>query len=90
MSEESKINYSIIKAALLKNVVHHEDIGLELWRTNLCLDIQMQIICIDNSTLYEVSQGHCGQGSVLGTAQCRVTLTRGTLNDNKPICHHQS
>lgn len=64
---ESKLYYPIIKAAVLNNVVHHEDTGLNLWRrTNLYLDIQMQIVCINISTSCEVSWGHADKPACWG------------------------
>lgn len=55
---ESKVYYSIIKAVVLNNIVHHEDTSLKLQKTHLYLDIQVQIIRTNISTLHEMSWGH--------------------------------
>lgn len=64
MCIESRIYYPIIKAVLLKNTLY-ENTGLKLWRrSNLYLDIQLQIKCFNISTLYEVSWGPAGNSPV--------------------------
>lgn len=85
MRVENKICYPIIKATVLNNIVHLEDRGLNLWRgTNLCLDIQMQVIRINISTLYEVSWGHADKAAFGDSpVQSHSHRSERTLNDNK-------
>lgn len=64
MCIESRIYYPIIKAVLLKNMVHMRTLVLNYGELNLYLDIQIQIKCINVSTLYEVSCGHVGNSTV--------------------------